>query len=84
MANHYEYTFNNLTDTYNLATKNNILYKVAFIVDQTFSSISGEEITNVFQLVLEKVTSGIEPFDAMVSKTIEEIVESFLSLLKML
>ena len=31
----------------------------------------------MFQLVVEKANEGIEPFDSMVSKTIENIVEKF-------
>lgn len=77
MQNHYNYAFDNITNTYNFTTKNGILYRVAFIVDQTFSTISGEEISNVFQLVIEKATDEVEPYDAKVAKTIEDIVERF-------
>ena len=54
MQNHYNYTFDSITNTYNFTTKNSILYRVAFIVDETFSTISEREIANVFQLVIEK------------------------------
>ncbi len=77
MQNHYNYAFDNITNTYNFTTKNNILYRVAFIVDETFSSISGEDIPNVFQLVVEKASDELEPYDAKVAKTIENIVERF-------
>lgn len=77
MQNHYNYVFDNITSTYNFTTKNNILYRVAFIVDETFSTISGEEIPNIFQLVIEKATDELEPYDAKVSKTIEGIIERF-------
>lgn len=77
MRNHYNYVFDNITNTYNFATKNNILYRVAFVVDETFSTISGEEIPNVYQLIVEKASEELEPFDAKVSKTIEDIVERF-------
>lgn len=77
MQNHYNYTFDHLTQTYNFTTKNNILYRVAFIVDETFSVISGEEITNVYQVIVEKINEDIEPFDNKVSKTIEDIIEKF-------
>jgi ribonucleotide reductase beta subunit family protein with ferritin-like domain len=50
---------------------------VAFVVDETFSTISGEEITDIYQLVIEKISNEIEPFDAKVSKTIEKIIEQF-------
>lgn len=77
MQNHYNYFFDSKTETYNFTTKNNIIYNVAFLVDESFSVISGEEIANVFQLIVEKTTDETEPFDAMVSKTIESIVEKF-------
>ena len=77
MQNHYNYVFDDITNTYNFTTKNNILYRVAFIVDETFSTISGEEIPNIFQLVVEKATDEVEPYDAKVSKTIEDIIERF-------
>lgn len=77
MQNRYNYVFDAITNTYNFATKNNILYRVAFIVDETFSTISGEEIPNIFQLVIEKVTDELEPYDSKVSKTIEDIIERF-------
>ncbi len=77
MQNRYNYVFDDLTNTYNFATKNDILYRVAFINDETFSTISGEEIPNVFQLIVEKSNDGIEPYDSKVSKTIEDIIERF-------
>ncbi|WP_134090228.1 DUF6169 family protein [Olivibacter sp. XZL3] len=77
MLNHYNYVFDNLTNTYNFVTKNNILYRVAFVVDYTFSIISGEDIQNIFQLVIEKASDDLEPFDAKVSKTIEDIIKRF-------
>jgi hypothetical protein len=77
LPNHYNYVFDNITSTYNFTTKNNILYRVAFVVDETFSSISGEEIQNVFQIVIEKANEGIEPLDTKVSRTIENIVDRF-------
>ncbi|MBU3663321.1 MAG: hypothetical protein FGM41_09020 [Bacteroidetes bacterium] len=77
MQNHYNYVFDNITNTYNFTTKNSVLYRVAFIVDETFSSISTEKIPNIFQLVIEKANIEIEPYDARVSKTIEDIIERF-------
>lgn len=77
MQNHYNYVFDNLSSTYKFATKNNISYQVAFINDETFSTLSGEEIPNIFQLIVEKTTVGIEPFDAKVSRTIADIIERF-------
>jgi len=77
LQNHYNYVFDDLTNTYNFTTKNSILYRVAFIVDETFSTISGEEIPNIFQLVIEKATDEVESYNAKVSKTIEDIIERF-------
>lgn len=77
MQNHYNCVFDDITNTYNFITKNNILYRVAFIIDETFSTISGEEIQKIFQLVIEKATDEVESYDSKVSKTIENIIERF-------
>ncbi len=77
MQGHYNYAFDSITNTYNFATKNDILYRVAFVVDETFSAISGEEIPNIYQLIIEKATDELEPLDTKVSKTIEHIIERF-------
>lgn len=77
MRNHYNYVFETITKTYNFTIKNSILYRVAFVVDETFSAISGEEINNVYQIVIEKATEGVEPYDYKVSKTIEDSIEKF-------
>lgn len=53
------------------------MYRVAFVVDETFSAISNEEIPNVFQLIIDKASDELEPYDAKVSRTIEDIVERF-------
>jgi hypothetical protein len=52
---------------------------MVFVVDETFSTISGEEIPNVYQVVVEKVTDNIEPLDNKVSKTIINVIETFFS-----
>jgi hypothetical protein len=77
LQNHYNYVFDDITNTYNFTTQNNILYRVAFVIDETFSTISGEDVPNIFQLVIEKATDGLEPYDARVSKTIKDIIERF-------
>ena len=77
MRNHYNYVFDDLTLTYNFVTKNKILYRVAFIVDETFSSISGDDIQNIYQFVVEKANANIEQYDPKVSKTIGNIIEQF-------
>jgi hypothetical protein len=77
LQSHYNYVFDEITNTYNFVTKNEILYRVAFIIDETFSTISGEEISNIFQLIVEKSNEEIEPYDSKVSKTIEHLIERF-------
>lgn len=77
MQSHYNYAFDSITNTYNFATKNDILYRVAFVVDETFSTISGEEIPNIYQLIIEKATDELEPLDTKVAKTIEHVIERF-------
>jgi hypothetical protein len=77
LQSHYNYVFDEITNTYNFVTKNEILYRIAFIIDETFSTISGEEISNIFQLIVEKSNDEIEPYDSKVSKTIEHLIERF-------
>jgi len=48
-------------------------YRVAFVVDETFSTISNEEIPNVFQLIIDKASDELEPYDPKVSRTIEDM-----------
>jgi len=77
LENHYSYSFNELARTYEFLTKNSLLYKVAFVVDTTFSTISGEEIEDVYQLVIDSVNDGFEHYDSKVAKTIIHLIESF-------
>ena len=77
MPNHYSYVFDPITNTYAFITKNSILYRIAFLIDSTFSSISQKEIPNVYQVVIEKVNDEVEPFDISVSKTIIHIIAQF-------
>lgn len=77
MQNHYNYVFDEITRTYNFTTNNNVLYRVAFIRDETFSTISGKDFSNIFQIIVEKANDVVEPFDPKVSKTIENIIEKF-------
>lgn len=77
MPNLYNCTFDEITNTYVFITKNKILYRIAFIIDETFSTIAGEEIENVFQIVIEKASEEKEPYDLTVSKTIEHLIEQF-------
>ncbi|MBX2953135.1 MAG: hypothetical protein KF870_11555 [Leadbetterella sp.] len=66
LQNRYNYVFDNTTDTYNFTTKNNICCRVSFVVEQTFSTLSGQEISGIYQLVVEKETEELEPFDSKV------------------
>lgn len=77
MQNHYNYAFDGITNTYNFPTKNGILYRVAFVEDHTLSEISGKEILNVFQFVIEKIGDEKEGFDAKISETIKHIIGKF-------
>lgn len=77
MATHYNYIFDYNTNTYSFTTKNSIQYRIAFIVDHTFSYIAKEDIPNVFQIIIEKVDEKSEPFDEKVSQTVLHIIDQF-------
>jgi hypothetical protein len=77
LPNLYNYTFSEVTQTYNFTTKNNIEYKVVFIIDETLDSLSEKPIENVYQIIIEKVSNEREPFDSVVAKTIDDIIKSF-------
>lgn len=77
MPSPYNYYFNQGSQTYNFITKNFVEYKIAFIVDETFSVVSGIEINNIYQMVIEKVSEKIEKFDSLVSLTIKNIIKAF-------
>lgn len=77
MPNPYNYYFDEATQTYHFITKNGIDYRVAFIVDHTFSAVSGLEIENVYQIIIDKVNDDLEKFDSQVSATVQTIVDSF-------
>ena len=79
MRNLYNYTFDEVTTTYNFTTNNNILYRIAFIVDQTLDTISSAEhpIENIYQIVIEKISEDVEPYDRLVGKTVEHIITGF-------
>ena len=77
MLNQYNYTFNKTTSTYNFTTKNDIEYKIVFIIDETLDVVSEVHIENIYQIVIEKITAKIEPFDVLVSKTIQNIITAF-------
>jgi hypothetical protein len=77
LPNLYNYTFNEVTGTYNFTTKNDIEYKVVFIIDETLDSVSENPIENVYQVIIEKVSDAIEPLDSAVGRTIDDIIKSF-------
>ena len=81
MQSPYNYFFDNTSETYQFSTKNNIVYHVAFVEDHTLNSISPSEFQfdNIYQIVVEKITNGIEPLDHQVSMTIDLIIHDFFS-----
>ena len=79
MQNPYKYSFDNNSSTYQFTTKNNIVYSIAFVEDDTLNTISSSEveIENMYQIVIEKQTDELEPFDAQVFLTIDLIISDF-------
>ena len=73
----YNYYFNEDSQFFYFSTKNVIEYRIAFIQDETFSAVSGFEINNIFQIVIEKVNDEIERFNTKVSSTIQAIITAF-------
>lgn len=77
MPNPYKYHFDQVTQSYHFTTKNEIEYRVAFIIDHTFSAVSGNEIENIYQIIIEKLNDGVEKLDSQVAATIQNIVDLF-------
>ena len=77
MPNPYKYQFELASNIYKFTTKNSVEYRIAFVIDETFSAISGIEINNIYQIIIERVTDGAERFDSLVSLTIKNIVQEF-------
>jgi hypothetical protein len=77
LPNPYNYKFDEDSQSYHFTTKNTIEYRVAFIIDETFSAVSGFEINNIFQIVVEKVSDELESLDMRVSATIQSIIIAF-------
>jgi len=77
LPNPYSYTFSEETNAYTFTTRNNIEYKIVFIVDETLDIASEIHIENVYQIIIEKISDKIEPFDGLVSKTIEDVITAF-------
>ncbi len=74
---HYNYIYNRENNTFSFTTKNDVEYKVSFIIDETFSSLSGHNIPHIYQIVIEKISEQIEPLDNQVFKTVEHIIRQF-------
>ena len=79
MRSPYNYSFNDHTRTYQFITKNDITYRVAFLEDSTLTTVStsGIEFDNVYQVVIDKVSDQVEPFDYQVFLTIDTIINDF-------
>ena len=77
MPNPYSYNFDSNSLIYQFTTKNQIAYSIAFIDDGTLNSISSIEIKNVYQVVIEKNSEELEPFDIQVFLTIDLIIRNF-------
>jgi len=81
LPNPYNYSFDDETGTYQFTTKNDIIYRVAFLEDSTLTTVSstGMEFNNVYQVVVEKVSEQLEPLDSQVFLTIDTIISDFFS-----
>jgi hypothetical protein len=77
LPNPYNYHFDEIAQSYVFTTNNGIEYKVAFILDYTFSAVSNIEINDVYQVIIEKTTEIKEPLDRNVSATICQILSVF-------
>mgnify|MGYP001803535342 CR=1 FL=1 len=79
MQDPYNYSFDNNSGTYQFTTKNSIVYSVAFVEDNTLNSVStsGKEFEDIYQIIIEKLTDEIEPFDSQVFLTIDLIIGDF-------
>ncbi len=79
MQDPYNYSFDNNSGTYQFTTKNNIIYSVAFVEDNTLNTISSSaiEFENTYQIIIEKQTDKLEPFDSQVFLTIDLIISDF-------
>lgn len=65
------------TLTYSFITKNNIIYRVAFVADESLSLLADTVFNNIYQIVIERITEALEPLDSKVSKTINAIIVRF-------
>lgn len=79
MQNPYKYSYHKTSGTYQFTTKNNVVYSIVFVVDYTLSSISssGREFDNIYQIIIEKISDELEPFDSSVFLTVDSIIHDF-------
>ena len=84
MQDPYNYSFNDTSGTYQFTTKNGIVYSIAFVEDNTLNSVStsGVEFENIYQIIIEKLTDELEPFDSQVFLTIDLIISDFFKSVK--
>lgn len=77
MPSPYNYQFDEIAQSYVFITDNGIEYKIAFILDHTFSAVYNIEIDDIYQVIIEKTTEIKEPLDRNVSATICAILSAF-------
>lgn len=77
MPSPYKYQFDEIAQSYVFTTNKGIEYKIAFILDHTFTAVSNIEINDVYQVIIEKATEIKESHDRNVSATIREILTVF-------
>ena len=77
MPSPYNYQFDEIAQSYIFTTVNGIEYKIAFILDYTFSAVSNIEIDDIYQLIIVKTSEIKEPLDRNVSAIICAILSTF-------
>lgn len=81
LPSHYNYSFDQATNSYIFITKQNIIYRVAFIVDETLNTITNSnDFDRLYQIVIEKISEELDAFDARVAKTIDHLISDFFSI----
>ncbi|MCA0426169.1 MAG: hypothetical protein LCH37_01925 [Bacteroidetes bacterium] len=77
MPSPYNYHFDDKAQSYVFSTENGVQYSVAFFLDQSLFALSNIQFSDVYQVVIEKVTPEREPLDNRVSATICDILSKF-------
>lgn len=81
LPSHYNYSFDQATNSYFFITKQNIIYRVAFIVEETLNTITNSKDSDrLYQIVIEKISEELDAFDTEVAKTIEHLISDFYSI----